>query len=389
MNKIIWVNLLHFYQPPAADNEMVVEATEKSYKGIISVLKRNPNVKFTLNLAGCLLEKFDKLGYNDLIADLRLLHGRKQIELTGTAAFHPILPLLPEKEIKKNIEANQAIFKKYFGENFQAKGFFLPELAYSPATSKIIAALGYEWIILDEISAFGKLNKLNYNILYLEKNTGLKIFFRSRKLSKSYVPETIFNLIKQNYSGLALTATDAELYGLRHKNDAGTFEKLLKRPEIQTLTVREFLSSLKEKIEIKPLASSWESTASEIRRGLPFILWHNNKNKIHKLLWQLANLAITTVNQYQTDQNYSWARIHLNRGLSSCTFWWASARDFKLFSSISWNPDEIERGTNELIKSIRSLTGKNTKAAKITGEKLYIKIKRLIWRKHWSQYWKR
>ena len=153
--------------------------------------------------------------------------------------------------------------------------------------------------------------------------------------------------------------------------------------------MREFLSSLKEKIEIKPLASSWESTASEIRRGLPFILWHNNKNKIHKLLWQLANLAITTVNQYQTDQNYSWARIHLNRGLSSCTFWWASARDFKLFSSISWNPDEIERGTNELIKSIRSLTGKNTKGAKITGEKLYIKIKRLIWRKHWSQYWKR
>ena len=103
MNKIIWVNLLHFYQPPAADNEMVVEATEKSYKGIISVLKRNPNVKFTLNLAGCLLEKFDKLGYNDLIADLRLLYGRKQIELTGTAAFHPILPLFPQKEIKKKI----------------------------------------------------------------------------------------------------------------------------------------------------------------------------------------------------------------------------------------------------------------------------------------------
>jgi len=55
-SKITWVNLLHFYQPPAADRETVVEAAEKSYKKIIDVLKKNPNIKFTLNIAGCLLE---------------------------------------------------------------------------------------------------------------------------------------------------------------------------------------------------------------------------------------------------------------------------------------------------------------------------------------------
>jgi len=54
---------------------------------------------------------------------------------------------------------------------------------------------------------------------------------------------------------------------------------------------------------------------------------------------------------------------------------------------ISWNPDVIEQGTNELIKSIRSLSGSNTKAAKIAGEKLYIKIKKIIWHKHWNYYW--
>lgn len=386
MPKIIWVNLLHFYQPPAADNETIIEAAEKSYKKIISILKRNPNLKFTLNLTGCLLEKLEKLGLNNLIADLKLLNDKKQIELTGTAAFHPILPLLPEEEIKKNIEANQIILKKKFGKNFLVRGFFPPELASNQKTAKIIASLGYRWIILDEISAFGKLNKLDYNKLYLEKNTELKIFFRSRELSRTYVPETIFNLLNQNYHDPILTATDAELYGLRHNNLA-TFEKLIKRPEIKTLTVSEFLSGLKQKIKLKPLASSWESTISELRHGAPFILWHNDKNKIQKLLWQLANLAITTVNRYQTDANYSWARFHLNRGLASCTFWWASARDFKLFSSISWNPDEIERGTNELIKSIRSLTGPNTKTAKIAGEKLYLKIKQSIWHKHWNHYW--
>jgi len=388
MSKITWVNLLHFYQPPAADNETVIEAAEKSYKKIVSALKENPEIKFTLNLAGCLLEKLDKLGFNDLIADLKLLKERGQIELTGTAAFHPILPLLPESEVKINIETNRAILKKYFGEGREPQGFFLPELAYSAEAAKIIAASGYKWIALDEISAFGKLNKLDYNKLYLEKNTGLKIFFRQRALSRSYVPEAIFNLINKNYTGLALTATDAELYGLRHNDSTAAFEKLLKRPEIKTLTISEFLSGLKEKVELEPLTSSWESTAGELKRGAPFVLWHDDKNKIHKLLWQLADLAITAVNQYQTDANYTWARFHLNRGLSSCTFWWASARDFKMFSAISWNPDEIERGTNELIKSIRSLVEPDTKTAKIAGEKLYLKIKQVIWHKHWNHYWK-
>lgn len=385
--EITWVNLLHFYQPPTADQETVIEATEKSYQRIVGALKKNPKIKFTLNLTGCLLEKLEKAGCRNLIADLKYLHDKRRIELTGTAAFHPILPLLPEREIRRNIEINQKILKKFFGGNFRARGFFLPEMAYGAKTAGIIADLGFNWIALDEISAAGKLNKLDYHKLYLEKNTGLKIFFRQRLISKSYLPETIFNLLRQNYQGLILTATDAELYGLRHNDPRRAFEKLLGRREIKTLTVSEFLAGRREKVRLAPLASSWESTAAELKRKAPFVLWHNDKNKIHQLLWRLANLAIAAVNQRQADANYSWARFHLDRGLSSCTFWWASARDFKLFSPVSWNPDEIERGLNELIKSIRSLAEPKTKATKIAAEKLYIKIKQLIWQKHWRYHW--
>jgi predicted glycosyl hydrolase (DUF1957 family) len=263
----------------------------------------------------------------------------------------------------------------------------MPELAYSASTAKIVAKLGYKWIILDEISAYGKLGELNFNKSYLDKNSGLKIFFRSRSLSKSYVPRTILDLINRNYHGLALTATDAELYGLRHLDLASSFEKVLKYPDIETLTISDFLSNLKEEVELTPVSSSWESTVKELERNEPFIVWQNDKNKIQKLLWQLADLAIATVNQYQNDANYYWARHHLNRGLSSCAFWWASARDFKLFGSIAWNPDEIERGANELIKSIRSLADINTRSDKIAGEKLFLKIKQLIWHKHWNYYW--
>ena len=150
--KITWINFLHFYQPPTADNEVVIEAVEKSYNRIISALNRNPSIKFTINIAGCLLEKLADLGYTNLLNNINNLISKKQIELTGSAAFHPILALLPDKEIYRQIEINEQILKKYFGKNFKCKGFFIPEAAYSPRVAKIIKKRNYNWLILDEVS---------------------------------------------------------------------------------------------------------------------------------------------------------------------------------------------------------------------------------------------
>lgn len=385
---ITWINLLHFYQPPTADNETVIEAAEKSYKRIISALERNPNIKMTLNFSGCVLEKLSQLGFNGLITSVKKLAESGQIELTSTAAYHPILPLLPPAEIERNIKVNQEIFVKFFGHDLKPKGFFLPELAYSKDVALIIKKFGFDWIILDQISAQGRLeDDFDFSHLYLDKTSGLKICFRSRELSQSYVPKTIFDLINSGKPALAITATDAELYGLRHADFSATFEKLLKRPELETKTVGQYLNGLPDSTDILPVASSWESTQAELKNNLPFALWQDGKNKIQVLLWQLANLAIATVNKYTDDINFSWARLHLDKGLSSCTFWWASARDFKLFSSISWNPDEIERGVNQLIRSIRAIADPQSRDAKIQAEKLYINIKKKIWQKHWHYYW--
>lgn len=386
MPKITWINFLHFYQPPTVDKETVIEAAAKSYLRIIGALRRNPKIKFTANLTGCLLEKLEALGYAELIFDLKKLVKAGRLELTGSAAFHPILALLPEKEIIRQIKLNEKILKKYFGKNFRAQGFFIPEAAYSAPVAKIIKRLKYDWLILDEISA-ARPARLDYGRLYLDKNSGLKIIFRQRENSKGYVPRKIFELIKSCRDALAVTATDAELYGLRHADFSATFEKLLKRPEIKTLTVSRYLATLKNPGKIRLRPSSWESTERQLKNNLPYFLWLNKANKIQIKLWQLAALAIATVNKNLTDKNYFWARQHLDKGLSSCTFWWASAHDFGLYGPVSWNPDEIEKGLNELVRSLRSLAGQKTKKQKIQAEKLYIKIKQLIWHKHWNYYW--
>ncbi|MFH1822277.1 MAG: hypothetical protein ABH830_01100 [Patescibacteria group bacterium] len=390
-NKLTWINFLHLYQPVNVDGHIIKEATEMSYLRIIRGLEEHPNIKFTLNITGCLFLRWEELNYFDLIKRIKNLVKRGQIELVGSAAYHPLLPLIPEIEAKKQIKENEKIIKKYLGKNFQTKGFFLPEMAFSEKIAKLIKKFGYQWVILDEISYNGKLNQVDYSQVFKDKASGLKIVFRNRQLSKSYVPQTILDLIKkQNYCNPVITATDGELYGLRHNDPTAEFEKLLSSNKLETLTISKFINNNRAVKKIKqPLAASWESTPEELKAGKPYSLWYDKENDIQMQIWQLANLAYQTIEQYRNDLNYSWARWHLVRGLASCSFWWASAKDFRLFGPISWSPDEIERGINELIRAMRALDNPETRRLKIKAEKLYLKIKQMVWQKHWTYYWKK
>jgi hypothetical protein len=165
---------------------------------------------------------------------------------------------------------------------------------------------------------------------------------------------------------------------------------LLKQSGIKTLTISEFIKSKDAPEEIVLRPSNWESTENEIKNNEPYALWSDKKNKIQKNLWQLALLACDTAEKNNKDKNIYWDRWHLSRGLASCTFWWASGRDFRrVFGPLAWGPDGIERGANELIRSIRSLENPKTRAEKIKGEKILLEINKLTWQEHWARYWKK
>lgn len=387
--KLTWINFLHLYQPAAIEDEKVIEAAEKSYLRIIGALKRNKNIKFTLNISGCLLERLHKLGYSGLIEDIKNLIEEKRIELTGSSMHHFFLPLLPDEEIKRQISLNEKTLREYFGSDLGLNGFFIPEAAYGKNVAKLIKNFGYKWLMLDEIASCGKLNAIDYSNLYIDKSSGLNLCFRNRNYSNNYVPQIVLDFLKKDKNELMVTATDAELYGLRHDDFSANFEKSLKSSRLKTKTVSEYLNGLSCKKIISPIPSSWGTTEKELKKGQPYHLWQDKNNKIQTNLWKLAKLAINTVNDYKKDENYVWARQHLDKGLASCTFWWASAKDFGMFGPISWSPDEIERGANELIRSIRALEDVKTRKIKIQAEKLYIDIKKMIWKKHWNYYWKK
>jgi len=383
-----WLNIIHFYQPANIDDWKIKEAVEKSYLRIIRALEENPKIKFGLNITGCLLSRLENLGYNDLIDRISKLIKNGQLELLGSAAYHPLLPLIPSNEAINQIKENEEILKKFFGLN-RPTGFFLPELAYSSKAGQLIKRLGYQWIVLDEISKIGKLKDTDTSRVYLDRSSGLKIIFRSRTLSKSYPPDELRKIISpESIDKYFITATDAELYGLRHEDPTGEFEKFLKHPELKTILPSEFIKKEKVFEIIFPINSSWDTGAKDLKKNMPFALWQNNNNSIQKKLWELAGQAIKAVEENKKDKNYYWARWHLARGLSSCTFWWASGRDFRPeFGSLAWSPDDVERGANDLIRAIRSVENKKTKKDKIKAEELLSDIGRELWITHWNKYW--
>ena len=387
-----WINFLHFYQPANIEAYAIKEALDKSYFRVIRLLEENPEFRLTINISGCLLERLEELGEMDFINRVRALINKKRLELVGTVAYHALLPLIPEEEIRRQIKANEEILKKYFGKDFKTKGFFFPEMAYSVSSARVVKEMGYSYAILDEFSAFGVEN-FDRKKPYQDRLSGLNIIFRDRNQSRAYPPDLIIKHLKEErYENETLiTATDGELYGLRHKDPTGELEKIAKMKEkVETKTLSSYINSFSEndisEIDLRP--SSWESSEKDLETGQPFILWSNKKNKIHRDLWRLANLALSVDDEYKEDENYYWYRWHLVRGLASCTFWWASSNDFSAnFGPYAWNPDIVDRGLNDLVRSIRSLSSNKSKHIKLTAEKYYLKINKNLWREHWEKHW--
>ena len=178
-----WLNFLHLYQPANQQKDILASVVQQSYRPLINYIYNNNKVNLTINITGSLLELFDRDGYYDLIEMLKDSVFKGKIEITGSAKYHAILPLITKREIERQIVANDETLRKYLGNNVVTKGFFAPEMAVNQELMPIISSLGYEWIVLDEISYNGGNKYPNSTSLYVDKHSGVTFFFRNRRIS--------------------------------------------------------------------------------------------------------------------------------------------------------------------------------------------------------------
>lgn len=373
---MIWGNFLHIYQPPDQKEDTFRQIFRESYRPLIDILKENPRAKLTLNITACLTEQFISHGHQDLIKDLKTLVKSGQVELTDSSKYHAFLPLLPAEEIERQIKLNRQANKKIFGKAYQPKGFHLPEMAYSRRVAEIVAKLGYSWLILNETSYKGKLfSKVDTSRIYkLRGMPGLKILFRNRRLSdliqrgQMWQTDDFLKVVKEEIgkSEYMITAMDGETFGHHRPGLEKFLNQLYQENKIKTLTVSEITDLMPEGEEIEPLAGSWASMESELKKKIPYVQWKYPKNPIHNKQWELTYLAIKTLDLAKKDPDFRKARRLLDKALFSCQYWWAGAVPW-------WEIEYIEKGAYFLRKVIETL--KTTpKDAKEKAKKLYSEI---------------
>ena len=223
---IYWAQLLHFYQPPTQSPSVLRKIYHESYKPLIDVLLKYPQARITVNINGVLTEMLHDCGHDDIIEGLKRLVERGQIELTGSGKYHPILPLIPRKEVERQIKLNSITNKHFFNKSYRPKGFFPPEMCYSKDIIPPIVNSGHEWIILSGIAAPGKwpLDIIHY---VEHDNKRMKVLFRddiiSNKISFQNIEPSEFLDNLKRLKGhkekiYVVTAMDAETFGHHVEN---------------------------------------------------------------------------------------------------------------------------------------------------------------------------
>jgi alpha-amylase/alpha-mannosidase (GH57 family) len=345
----------------------------ESYKPLLKVLYDNPHARATLNINGVLLEMLHDYGHRDVIRNLRALGEKGEVEFTGSGKYHPILPLLPPGERKRQIELNIVTLKRFLGKDLAPKGFFPPEMCYDSEILPEVSTAGYEWVLLSGIAcpAPWPVDKV-YQVELNGKK--ISVFFRddilSNKISFRQIgPAEFLEHLKQvrgdKENVYIITAMDAETYGHHIQNWEKLFlesvyEQLsptrktyagIKQTtalaeqttallsdtgfaqQVKMVTISELLQIFPLAEVVNPKPSSWSASAEDLAAGNPYPLWLDKDNEIHRLQWEHLRLCIDVVNKAEgcadSDECGFFARIArglLDAAEHSCQFWWASRR---------------------------------------------------------------
>jgi alpha-amylase/alpha-mannosidase (GH57 family) len=370
---IYWAQLLHFYQPPTQTPSMLRKICNESYRPLLRVFEEYPNARVTINFNGVLTDMLIDCGHRDVIDGLRSLAENGQLEFTGTGKYHPVLPLIPNDEMKRQIDLNAQTNRHFFGKSYAPQGFFPPEMCYSQDVLQPIVKSGHRWLILSGIACS---TEWPVDTIHRVDCDGqeIAVFFRddvlSNRISFRSVEARDFIAHLEQWQGnreniYVVTAMDAETYGHHIQGWeriflARVYEELEPWPEatpdirqatvlagqhvslltngeaatrIQMVTLTELLDLFPHGQTIEPRPSSWSTTADDMQEGNYYPLWKGKKNEVHHLQWDHLNICIELVNKAlqcadneESRRSAAIARGLLDRAEHSCQMWWASNR---------------------------------------------------------------
>jgi predicted glycosyl hydrolase (DUF1957 family) len=367
-------HLWHFYQPPWQSDYWIDRISDECFDWLSKWLSiQDPKrFKVNVNISASLTERLQKNGHGEVLENLALAVERGVVEFVDSAAYHAPLPCLPEKIRKeatlRQIEKNRKINSAFFGDLWHPKGFFPPEMMFSPELAQILKSEGYDWTITeDSVFEAGNNGAIPHNSIATVD--GLKVFFRSgdwsNKFSMQYPNHAA--LAKENPSelirrftddmsrglsswfndskereGYAILAYDGETIGhhqkMYNKESMDQYVSQLSQHNILSNHITQLTDVFQRRFILEPsinnpLKGSWSTGPDEIRAGNYYPLWKNADNPIHKAYWELIEAAASR----GLDDR-------LDKALNSCPLWWANPNDPKG----QYRPELVRIGADEL-----------------------------------------
>lgn len=348
-----WIPIFHLYQPPHWDPVIIEKVARESYRKLCAILRAAPLLKCTINITGSLTEQLEHLGFRDILHNLRVFAAAGQVEFLASAMDHPILPLLPDHEIERQIDLNAKINHRVFGKAYRPRGFWLPELAYSERVAKIVREKKFHYLVLDPVTHDGP---VPCETRLMIQNIGLDVIFRNRAVSDAFfnpsieTPNDFLAKIRERHDTKhpLVTALDGENLGHHRKGMDVLFQKIVEMKLATFLTASDYLFSLRRSTYIHIREGSWASREEELQHGVPFVLWNDAGNPIHERQWKLLHMLHTIVETLNDDPQYMRAREMLDECMASDQFFWASAKPW-------WNAAIIRTQAERTVAVARRL----------------------------------
>ncbi len=361
--------VLHAYQPPTQKQEVLARIIENCYLPFANMLEENPEFKVTLNLNASLTEMLEKENTN-VIERYASLARNNQVEFLESGAFHPILPLLSERESRYQITLNHRINLRIFGSIWRPVGFWPPELAVSMDLLKQLEHLGYQYTIVPEIS----LRQTNIHptpllerIPTLSSLPGLALVYRNRDISNSLSfkkyskVDNFFEHVdhvrgKRHQKSFLILATDLETFGEHHKGYVDFLRQIFDKST--SCTIKDVLSLPRDEISEFD-ASSWSTSEENLNRNIPYPLWAFPGNSIHEIQNLHTEILSETLKYLLNTKKDQTAEIQqvmkeVAKAQYSCQTWWASVKDHFSKELILLGFQEQKRALKIILNAIDS-----------------------------------
>lgn len=372
--------LLDFFQHSTQRYTVIEQVARECYRPLINIINSHPKARFSMSLSNSLADLLVEFDHSDVLAGVRAGIESGHIELVHTGAYHPIFPLLPEREVRWQIRLDMEFKARTFGRIRRA-GIWSPEMCYEDKLIAIYKDLGFQWTAADDcVPYFKRIQVPNDKVLcvsdfaVLLRSSMWSEKVRSILKGRDFVEQLASEASNRETDCYKLISLSAETFGHHIKYYEETFIRdmlltLDSSPAVELCTVSDLLqhfprASLQTSTDISfqylP-ASSWATDAAAYSRGDSYPHWKSNGNCIHDALWSLTNLILTAAEpiDFDGDTNSS-LRQMLDRAFYSTQYYWASVWFFdpKLIfeglrlqmralykcAEVTHNPELIDRG---------------------------------------------